>query len=123
MKKSISILLLTSLLLQSCVVYHSNAVSLKEATESGEVKIVIDSAEYTYNNIERIDNEYYGLEKEEKHINKYLLDSANVTAVYLKDMKKSKRKSIGLTIGVGFGLGVLIVLGIAARDLGWGKTP
>ena len=104
MKKSVSILLLVSLLFQSCVVYQKTSVSFNEAIDNGNVKVVDALGTHKYKSIELSDSIYYGFSKDINNDEKKTpIDTAAITAVYLKDIKKSKKSRTGLYIGLGLG--------------------
>ena len=121
MKKSISIVLLATILLQSCVAYHDTSVSLNEAKDKGRVRVsYTDGRDASFGNIIFKDSTYYGIPVP-KHISEKPLDSINIRAIYLKDIKKSKTQSVifGVTSATIFILliGALILAGLALQDL------
>ncbi|MEN8251395.1 MAG: hypothetical protein ABFS32_20870 [Bacteroidota bacterium] len=72
-------------------------VRMEEAENMGRSKaITVHGTKVVLKNIEYIDGAYYG---ENFKKQKTLLDSAQISAIYLKDVKKSKRQSLAI-IGV-----------------------
>lgn len=105
MKKSVSFVLLAVILLQSCVVYQKTPVSLDQAYDKSAAKVVsLKGKEVKYQNIKLENNAYYGI-KGNKEV---ILDTLLISNVYLKDIEKSKQKTI-LNIGsVGLGIAILV---------------
>ena len=104
MKKSISVLLLVIMLLQSCVAYQKTSVSLNEATDRGRV-LLIDThgSAYHLQNIEMEDSIHYGMIAKEKTI----IYEAQFSSIYLQDKKKSKTQKIIVLVSLGALLGVM----------------
>jgi len=108
MKKSTSIVLLATILLQSCVAYQKTSVSLEEAANKGNVKLIgTDGNVYEMRNIEMQDSIYYGFIGKEKT----LIAEASLAEIYLQDKKKSTRWTVlGITIPIVVLLVVFIVV-------------
>ena len=112
MKKSVSVILLATILLQSCVAYQKSSVSLSEAQNQGSVKVTTTSGEqFEFTNIYVKDSLYYGVAKTQD----LLLDTSQIINIYLKDVKKSKSYTAWVIIGgvvtiaiVGWVIGVYI---------------
>ncbi len=94
-----------SILLQSCMAYHTNSVSLSQAANQGKIKMVAEAGQvYKFDNIALRDSVYYGLGREYLDNYAYIahneastpLDSTKIEAIYTKDVKKSKRKTAWL---------------------------
>ena len=95
MKKVISIALLATIMLQSCVVYQNTSVSLNEAQDKGRVKVATTyGTQMEFINMYSKDSLYYGATK----IQDIRLDTAQISNIYLKDIKKSKTRTILLAI-------------------------
>lgn len=95
MKKSVSSVLLTVILLQSCVVYQKNSVSINEASERGKVKVVnTNGRTVLFDNILSETGSYYGIYDN----NRIPIDTIRTTSFYLK--KPSYRHDIGYRIWV-----------------------
>ena len=111
MKKSISILFLVTILLQSCVVYQKTPVSINEAYKRGSrVKIISKLGEsYIFNGIYIKDSIYYGVEGD----NLVRLDTAQISGIYLQDNKKSKNQTKVVSGGVPIVL-VVVLTALAA---------
>ena len=109
MKKSISIFLLLSLLIQSCVVYQKTSVPINEAWDKGPVKIIDEYGADEFDFIERTDYKYYGVIKNGRTVDKTPIDTVGVSAIYSKDIRKSKNRSIALAISLGLGIPALII--------------
>lgn len=97
LRTSVAVLLIIVLIFQSCVAYQKTMVRMEEAENMGRSKaITVHGTKVVLKNIEYIDGAYYG---ENFKKQKTLLDSAQISAIYLKDVKKSKRQSLAI-IGV-----------------------
>ena len=104
-KRSISIVLLVTILLQSCVAYQKTSVSLNDAVNEGKVVVITTRAHHIkYNGIEYVEGIYYGRD----NYTSVALDSIQISSIHLEDIKKSKTQKIFLVIGVS----VLMVIGI-----------
>ena len=116
MKKSISIVLLVTILLQSCVAYQKTSVSLNEAHDSkGMVKVTDTRGEsFVFNYIELRDSIYYGTNKEVT----IRLETSQITGIYLKDNNKSKTQTVIFWIS----FSVLLVAGMMALFVGMLKA-
>ena len=69
---------------------------MEEAENMGRSKAITTlQTKIVFKNIEYIDGSYYG---ENFKKQKILIDSAQISAIYLKDVKKSKRQSIATVI-------------------------
>ncbi len=103
----IILLVISIVFFQSCVVYNNPSVSLSEATNKGKVKLY-DTNGYTYKftNIEKIDSIYYGIGREYISETEYItkldskmpLDSVMVSEIYIKNIKKSKTRTVLVAI-------------------------
>jgi uridylate kinase len=92
------------ILCQSCTVYQKTSVPLSEAYAKGKVKVKSKSGKvFLFHDIMLADGTYYGLTKaslktEESNYKQVEysipLTDEQVDGVYLKDPKKSKRRSI-----------------------------
>ena len=103
MKNSISIMLLGMFLLQSCVFYHDTSVSLNEAYDKGKVKVIFSSGKSArFENIILRGSSYYGRGGNSvKQFVEEPLDSLNISAIYLQDIKNSKINTwIGVSLSV-----------------------
>ena len=113
--QSISIVLLVTILLQSCVVYQKTSVSLNEAYDRGNVKIKSTNGKNKkYTNIIMEDSIYYGVQ--DWH-NKLPILPASIDSIYLKDKKKSARLIWLIPLSVGVGLISLSFIGLAIEGL------
>lgn len=112
MKKSISIILLATILLQSCVAYQDISVSLNDAYDRGSVEVINSSGKSTrFTNIVLKDSIYYGINSANRFVEEPL-DSINTTAIYLQDIRDSR---INTWIGVSLSVVIigLIVWGVS----------
>lgn len=110
MKKHISIILLATILFQSCVAYQKTSVSLNEAYNRGNVKIKSTNGENKkYTNIIMEDSIYYGVQDWQ---NKLPILPASVDSIYLKDKKKSNLLNSLMPLFVVVGLISLIYLAL-----------
>lgn len=81
MKKSISFVLFIAILLQSCVVYQKQSVSIYQAVEKGKVKVVTNSGrKVIFNNIIKEGGNYYGI----YNFDRIPLDTTRTYSFYLK---------------------------------------
>ncbi len=86
MNKSISIILLATILLESCVFYQKTTVSLKEAQDIGKVKLTTTHGEvYIFKSIILRDSLYFGVNKNAQQV----LYESKISSIYLQNMKKS----------------------------------
>lgn len=107
MKKSLSIILLATILLQSCVAYHRTSVSLHDARYLGKVKITTTSgAIVKYKNIEIQDSIYFGIRGK----NVTPLDAGQIATIQLQDITKSKSQT-GILVTV-ITVSILTIVGI-----------
>ena len=107
-KQSISIVLLATILLQSCVAYQKTSVSLEEAANRGKVKLIhTDGTFLLFKNIEMQDSIYYGFIN---NIQRPLVES-NFSGIYLQDKKKSEIQTVifvpTFLLALGFGFALL----------------
>ena len=100
-KQSISIVLLATILLQSCVIYQKTPVSISESTNKGKVKIVRTNGEKVALKGMVYDNgTYWGLRKGYSKDHRYKIDPTQVAEVYIIDKRDSRTASIILAIGI-----------------------
>ena len=107
-KQAVSIALLATLLIQSCVVYQHTTVSIDEAHNKGKVKVKSNRGiSYEFSNIEIRDSIYYGVSKK----GDIPLKTALIASIYLQDIDKSKTKTIIAAVGASIAgiLGLLII--------------
>ena len=99
MKRSVIFFVIFFLVvLQGCVVYQKNSLSLENAIYQGKVKVIDhrgNSAIFT--NIEQVQGVYYG----RKGQIRVRLEPNNISEIYLKNHAKSKRRTLGWSIGLG----------------------
>jgi hypothetical protein len=109
MNKSISFVLLATILIQSCVAYQKKSVSIEEACNRGQVRLTTTSGmDYTFSHIYLINSKFYG-DTEPDYIR---IDTSKIASIYLKTNKKSRAQTTIFVSVVGllcFGLIVLIV--------------
>ena len=114
-KQLISITLLATILLQSCVAYHSTSTSIKEAKYMGKVKVIsaVGNSK-SFKNIYLKDSVYFGI-RGNKEIR---LNQSEISGIYLKDYNKSRTQTSVLVVGLVTVLGIVtivaVVSGIAA---------
>ena len=109
MKKSISIVLLATILLQSCIAFQKTSVSLNEAQDKGRVRVsYTNRRDASFANIILKDSIYYGIPVP-KHISEKPLEPDQISGIYLKDIKKSKEQSI--LFGAIFGIILAVFIG------------
>ena len=112
-KQPISIALLVTILLQSCVAYQNTSVSANEAHNRGKVKVKSNRGiSYEFSNIEMRDSIYYGVNEE---VNIPLVPS-QISGIYLKDNGKSKTQTaifwVSFTVLLVVGSLLLLVAGL-----------
>lgn len=110
MKKNIIFLLSIFLILtQSCVLYNNTSVTLSQALYQGKVKVTDKSGqEYKFDNIVIIDSVYHGMGLEYISETQYVrhegaktaLDSANISSILIKDIRKSSNRTVLLVLGI-----------------------
>ena len=106
-KKTISIVLLATILMQSCVVYRKSPTSLDYAVNTGRVKVKSKSGQkFIFKNIIVRDSIYYGVKGKKEET----LYEAQILGVYLHDTETSKMKSNNLEKW-GAGIVILALLG------------
>lgn len=106
MKSQIAIFILVNILLQSCVVYQDTSVSIDQAYDKSVAKVVnLKGKEVIYWNIKLENNTYFGI-KGNKEI---LLDTLLISNVYLKDIEKSKQKTLLNIWSVVLGIGIYVI--------------
>ena len=129
MKKSISIVLLATILLQSCVVNQKTSISLKEAYDNkSKVKVTTTQKDkFHFHQILLKDSIYYGAKsnsviyydaKSGEQTYSYLkaipLDTAIISGVYEKNTKKSTWRTVFMTLGlIVLSFGILIGIELA----------
>ena len=114
-KQVISIALLATILLQSCVAYQSTSRSINEAKNMGKVKVISTVGNnQSFKNIYLKDSIYFGLRGNQE----IRLNPAEISGIYLKDYKKSRTQTnvlvVGLVTAVGIVAIVAVVAGVAA---------
>ena len=101
MKKSASIILLATILLQSCVIYQSTPVPISESTNKGKVKIVRTNGEKVALKGMVYDNgTYWGLRKGYSKDHRYKIDPTQVAEVYIIDKRDSRTASVIFSIAI-----------------------
>jgi hypothetical protein len=111
-KQLISIALLVTILLQSCVVYQDTTVSINEAHNRGKVKVKSNrGVSYEFSNIEMRDSIYYGVNKN----GDIPLKTELITSIYLQDINKSKTQTTFFWVSFTV---LMVVGGIAILILG-----
>ena len=117
MKKSISIFLLATILLQSCVAYQKTSVSLNEAQNQGKIKVATTYGTLMeFKNIYQKDSIYYGVAGTQE----IRLDTTQVSAVYLQDIQESKKQTRIVWVSVGIGtLLFVITMVVLAYTVGY----
>lgn len=113
MRNITGIFLLLLILFQSCTVYHKTSVSIEEATNQGKVKVVDGTGqEYFYDKIVLKDSIYYGI----YHRNPpAVIRHYESKEIYMKDKKKSLRKSIIKPAGIS--AAAIIIIGAIGISL------
>ena len=95
MKKLIPILLLLSLLIQSCVVYQKTSVSAQKAYGYGRVKVENnDGTNEKYRNIRLLNGVFNGV----KGKTEIPLDLEKIKAFYLEDFSKTRIANVVLIL-------------------------
>ena len=103
MKRQIAIFILVNIFLQSCVEYQQTSVSLNEAYDRGKVEVINNSGKSTrFTNIILKNSIYYGINSiSAKRFVEEPLDSLNISAIYLQDIKDSRINTwIGVSLSV-----------------------
>jgi len=124
--KKLIIALIAVVLLQSCSAYQKTSVSINEASNTGEVKVITTTGErYVFQNIELKDSIYYGVRRKNETL---VIDTDSVSSIYL--IKKEKKSPVAASLAsfytIGFGGGQfyngqwrkgLIVVGISLASI------
>jgi len=104
MKKSVSIVLLATILLQSCVAFQKKSVPLNYAQNQGMVKVTTTyGKQMEFTNLYIKDSIYYGVTKTMD----LRLDESQILEVYLKNKKKS---TVMTVLAIIIPLAVLVAL-------------
>ena len=91
MKKAISIVLLATILLQSCVAFHKTSIPLNDAQNQGMVKVTTTyGKQMEFTNLYIKDSIYYGVTKTMD----LRLDESQILEVYLKNKTKSTVQTV-----------------------------
>jgi hypothetical protein len=109
LKKSVSFVLLAVILLQSCVVYQQTSVPLDGAVDRGKVKLVNTSGnEFRFKNMYIKDSIYYGDSKSQE----IRIDTTEIKNIYLKDRKKSIKRTVLIALSplIVYGAYIVIVI-------------
>lgn len=96
--KIASFLLIFALILQSCAVYHKEAVSLDDAVASnGKVLITkTDGAKLKLKKVELIDGKYYGITKVKGQTEKIILIENDIRTIRIFNKTASTFGTIGI---------------------------
>ena len=131
MKKSVSLVLLATILLQSCVVYQKTPVPLSESYDKGNVKVITKTdKKLQFNKIIQKDSLHYGFNRK-KLKNDYgefewveyreYIDESMIESIYLKNGTKSGWATAGLLVGLTVGaFAIPILVGFFAYLFGGG---
>jgi hypothetical protein len=107
-----TIFLINITLLHSCTVYNPTSTPLKASYDRGKVKVIsIRNDKYIFNNISINDSTYIGIRGK----NTTRLYPNQISAVYIKDIEKSKKRTktlIIITASAGVGLTALFFYAI-----------
>jgi len=113
MKKSISFILFATILLQSCVAYQKTSVSLNEAENKGKVKVTTTLGNnLEFFNIDFRDSVYYG--DYGKSRDEIALDSAQISSIYLQDIRRSKNQTTITIVSLVIGIPLIVIMGTIA---------
>ena len=94
-KKTFPYLLIALMLTQSCVVYQKTPVPIEQAYDKGKIKVVNTfGSKLFFKNMVIEGETYFAMQGQ----NKIKIDQAQVSAIYLKDIKKSKTRTLILII-------------------------
>ena len=117
-KQSISVVLLATILLQSCVAYQKTSVSLNEAYNRGRVRVLTQyDKKFDVKNIIYEEGEFYAIKL--KDGGKIRIDTASSSSLkfYLKDYKKSKHHTRLLVTGIVLGFTIPLIIAIGSVTL------
>ena len=91
--------------LQSCQIYQPVPVSLEEAANSElKTKIITQNGDdLRFKKIISENQEFFGLKKKNGNLVKFAVDEDEITAIFLKDKKKSTWANIALFVGIPLG--------------------
>ena len=120
MKKSISLVLLATIIFQSCAVYQKTSLTLDEAKDKGKVRVITSQGDaLKFNNIVQKDSMYYGVRKisSDNYYGKVDVSMPLypdlIESIYLKNKGATIVKSV-LFLGaaglVAWGVGMILIL-------------
>lgn len=122
MKKISYVLFIVLLLFQSCVVYQTQSFTLDQAVNKGKVKLIGKSGQvFKFDNISLIDSAYFGIGREYISKTQYItkegaktpLDSTSISGIYIRDGKKSKKRTVWTIVGISIPATYVVLVGIA----------
>ena len=121
--KTISIILILAMLLESCAVYRSSPVSIQDAEKTHKRVLMIrnDGKKVRLKKIEFEDGNYYGIARVHGRKAKVLIDESQVKAYRPINPIVSTLGTVGIVV---FSLVVVVAVIFAVTwgnmDLGWG---
>lgn len=117
--KKMAILLSALILFQSCItIYKSQSTSLEEAVKlAAKTKIIYNNGKKEkYKNIVLLNQEYYGVKRNEK-TNQFPLNKGTISKIKTKDRALSKIANIVL---IPVSLTLIFIIGYSGPELGGG---
>lgn len=90
MKKHIAIFIFVNILFQGCVVYQDTSVSMNDVQNQGRMKVLTTYGDkMVFNNMYIKDSIYYGVYQSQE----IRLDTTQIKNIYLRDKKKSNKRT------------------------------
>ena len=113
-KQTIAIVLLVTILLQSCVAYQNTSMSIDEAQNKGPVRVTSTQGDnIKFRNIQAKDGAYYGVNG--NRITQ--IDPAQIISIHLKDFKKSKTQTAILATFLTVSVLALVIVAVVAASV------
>ncbi len=133
--KMLSLIMSLTILVQSCVAYHSSAASIDEAVQSnGKIKLKATEDTYVFQELQRENGNIYGITKrksvtadllssqivadtkDQKNV-KILLRDDQLNNIHLQNKTMSTLATIGIPLVV---MGVIAIIAVNSMDFNFG---
>ncbi len=120
LKSTTAYFLILLMLVQSCVVYQTTPTTLNTAVNNGPVKLVNEEGKvYKFKSVGSKNEAYFGTGSAYSDLEFIMtpegmltpLDSTQFNAIYLKDVRKSKIRSVWLGVGLALPTAYFLLLG------------
>jgi hypothetical protein len=122
--KTVSFLLVITLILQSCSVYKKTSVTIDEAVTADRKILVVktDNTKLKFKRIEQTDGIYYGLLKTRAGIERIPLTESDLKTIRVLDKTATTVGNVAIVVG-SLGVVLLVIAAAALASLGddWGE--